>query len=390
MTAPELDPVWGLIRERSLRDGDFGYADFVTKWPLRYYAERIRQIGFVGLDHVLDVGCGFGQWLVALAALNRRVTGIDVDAKRITTAEAMINSLWLDNARARFGGATEIPFPDESFDAVFCCGVFMFLDRRKALAEFRRVLRPGGVLFVSTNGRGWWLKLALQNLVSSRHLVGTGLRAFWLGRRNGIPNATDIADVLDLLKPFEFFDANVAGEGRLTHDGSKPRVKPHYPATFLGYDCVIDFSARKSGAPQQRKRIFDNLVEKQIEEVLAADTYSYRKQLARFPTSEAEDTGRVDECSAGFLRPGRGGRSRSCRNPPARVCGRDTIRVLSTGADRSVRDLCSEGVLPSFRGPTDAHERALGRRSAGVAVVPRLSVRERREVPDRSLRRERS
>jgi SAM-dependent methyltransferase len=51
--------------------------------------------------------------------------------------------------------ATSLPFPDQSFDVVVANHMLYHVpDRRQALADIRRVLRPGGRLFAATNGKG--------------------------------------------------------------------------------------------------------------------------------------------------------------------------------------------------------------------------------------------
>jgi len=108
-------------------------------------------VGGDGLD-VLDVGCGVGHWgrLVA-RALERplRLVGIDREAEWIGEAFARARALpghW----RYQTGDAHHLPFPDASFDLVTCQTVLIHLaDPAAALAEWRRVLRPGGRLVVA-------------------------------------------------------------------------------------------------------------------------------------------------------------------------------------------------------------------------------------------------
>ena len=47
------------------------------------YEDRLRAIGFVGKTQVLDAGCGFGQWSLAMAGLNHRVWAVDIDCRRL-------------------------------------------------------------------------------------------------------------------------------------------------------------------------------------------------------------------------------------------------------------------------------------------------------------------
>jgi ubiquinone/menaquinone biosynthesis C-methylase UbiE len=107
--------------------------------------------------HVLDVGCGTGRlarWIGGLVGAGGSVTGIDPLAERIAIARAGADEDAAGRARLTFaiGQAEDLSaFADESFDAVCMSSVFHWLaDKPKALAEARRVLRPGGRLGVTT------------------------------------------------------------------------------------------------------------------------------------------------------------------------------------------------------------------------------------------------
>jgi SAM-dependent methyltransferase len=293
LTEVGFDPAWRRIVEMSRAANDAGYGEFVAGWPLSYFCERLKQMDFVGFDHVLDVGCGHGHWLSALATVNRRVTGIDIHQKRVETAQSLIKDLWLDNAEAQLGSALEIPFADATFDALFCYGVFMFLDRDKALKEFSRVLKPGGSIYICTNGRGWWLKLAIERFFSNRDLSRVSWRSFRRGRREGLPTAIDIPDVPALLLRNGFVEPRAAGEGLLTATGVPTALKPHYDAKYFGFDCVIEFMARKLSpappVPAIIRRESVDLALRHVEEAAAARVYSFDRDLARYPSDDSED-----------------------------------------------------------------------------------------------------
>ncbi len=100
-------------------------------------------------DAVLDVGCGSG--VVARAAARRvgvggTVVGLDRNEGMLAVAARAPESVaW------RLGGAEALPFDDASFDRVVCQFAVMFFDdRRQALREMARVLRPGGTLAIAT------------------------------------------------------------------------------------------------------------------------------------------------------------------------------------------------------------------------------------------------
>jgi SAM-dependent methyltransferase len=99
---------------------------------------------------VLDVGCGTGRlarWIAERVGPTGSVTGIDPLADRIAIAREHGEGIRFEIGRAEDLGA----FADESFDAVCMSAVFHWVsDKAKALAEARRVLRPGGLLGVTT------------------------------------------------------------------------------------------------------------------------------------------------------------------------------------------------------------------------------------------------
>lgn len=101
-----------------------------------------------GPHTVLDSACGIGTQALGLAALGHRVTGTDLSPASVARAarEAAQRSLALPVAVADM---RDLPFADASFDAVVCADnalphLLTAEDVCAALAETRRVLRPGG------------------------------------------------------------------------------------------------------------------------------------------------------------------------------------------------------------------------------------------------------
>jgi ubiquinone/menaquinone biosynthesis C-methylase UbiE len=129
-------------------DSDFGHsivtADERAAW------DRIFGLisgGRSGLD-ALDVGCGTGFLSFELAARGHRVTGIDFAAAMLSEARrktALTNvSVWFEQ-----GDAENLPFTALVFDLVVCRHVLWTLPHPEAaVAEWVRVLRPGGRLVV--------------------------------------------------------------------------------------------------------------------------------------------------------------------------------------------------------------------------------------------------
>ncbi|MHC5212106.1 MAG: class I SAM-dependent methyltransferase [Planctomycetota bacterium] len=126
----ELD-TWSRCAEEYL-DGFSGLT--LPGVPLLVEAARLGQG-----DRVLEIGCGPGHVSAALAGTGVHVTGIDFSGAMIAVARRRYPELAFQEANAE-----QLPFEDESFDAVVSSFVVHHLARPEAVfREVRRVLRPG-------------------------------------------------------------------------------------------------------------------------------------------------------------------------------------------------------------------------------------------------------
>ena len=119
----------------------------------RYWRKvAIRHLLSGGGRNFLDIGCGTGDVAVAIPRQEpaARVTGIDPSAGMLALATAKVRQAGLaDRVILKVGDATALPFPDASFDGIVCAFCLRNIaNRRTALAEMRRVLRPGGKLAI--------------------------------------------------------------------------------------------------------------------------------------------------------------------------------------------------------------------------------------------------
>jgi ubiquinone/menaquinone biosynthesis C-methylase UbiE len=94
-----------------------------------------------GPGELLDVGCGAGRLLAALAKRGWTINGIDPAPRMLELAAARLPS---GSERLTIGSAEALPFPDQSFDAATAIGVLEWTDTLRALTEMARILRPGG------------------------------------------------------------------------------------------------------------------------------------------------------------------------------------------------------------------------------------------------------
>lgn len=137
-------------------------ADHYTRNALsfwdRFGSATVSRLQLAPGASVLDLCCGAGASAIPAAHAvgpAGRVLGIDAAAPMLELARAKAARQALANIEFRCGDATRTGLADRSFDAVLCVfGVFFAPDMAAFLQEMWRMVRPGGVLAVTTWGAG--------------------------------------------------------------------------------------------------------------------------------------------------------------------------------------------------------------------------------------------
>ena len=93
---------------------------------------------------VLEVGCGTGRFLAALAG-RAKAWGVDPSPEMLEVARGRVHGAGL-----KLGSAEELPFKDGWFERAAMWLVVHLVDRPRAFAELHRVLAPGGRLAIAT------------------------------------------------------------------------------------------------------------------------------------------------------------------------------------------------------------------------------------------------
>ena len=129
-----------------------GYTAVNDNGLVHAYYERPAMLalaGDVAGRRILDAGCGAGALLAALRERGADVSGIDKSAVMLELARRRLGDV--ADLRVTELGST-LPFPDGTFDDVTASLVLHYLeDWGPALAEIRRVLKPGGRFIMSVN-----------------------------------------------------------------------------------------------------------------------------------------------------------------------------------------------------------------------------------------------
>jgi ubiquinone/menaquinone biosynthesis C-methylase UbiE len=209
----ETKPVVDAAREAGLiKGGRLTALGEILSHPLRelrQWRERGETIAFsdeVPLLHptrftdatVLEVGSGFGVNLLTLQDYASTVVGVELNQAYIDVAPVLAAAAGRPTPRVIPGRGEVLPFADDSFDHVLVIGALQYMDIERALAEMRRVARPGGEVLAVLGHLSGYLSHSLR-----RHLSSPTPRAFarearelatmlsypWLGRALGKPGS---------------------------------------------------------------------------------------------------------------------------------------------------------------------------------------------------------
>lgn len=148
-------------------DKQLGYPPEVSQFLFERVKKRMVEWVRPGPDHaILDVGCGAGYFLFLMREKYRAqgyeplVAGIDISPHQVSYMAERMRREGVPRVIAATGNGEYLPFADESFDLVTCSEVIEHIrNPGRALEEMRRVLKPDGMLLLSTPSmsaqKGW-------------------------------------------------------------------------------------------------------------------------------------------------------------------------------------------------------------------------------------------
>ncbi|MEZ4571017.1 MAG: methyltransferase domain-containing protein [Thermomicrobiales bacterium] len=128
------------------------------------YEAALRSAGIEQGWHVLDAACGAGNylpWISELVGSKGSITALDLAPENIAIVKQRCVLEWhLDAAiETSEGSVLDLPYPDQTFDAIWFANTSQYLPDEEltiTLAEFRRVLKPDGLLAVKDMDIGMW------------------------------------------------------------------------------------------------------------------------------------------------------------------------------------------------------------------------------------------
>jgi len=102
--------------------------------------------------HILDAGCGTGWGTQGLLQKYKKARVISLDLSTEMLRQTKAKGGWLRKPQLICADAEQIPLADESVDLVFSSLMLQWCDYRKVFAEFKRILKPDGLLMFSSFG----------------------------------------------------------------------------------------------------------------------------------------------------------------------------------------------------------------------------------------------
>lgn len=177
----EVDLFWSILSDPEKRHGGWDKQEYLQSGcvEIDQRFSRLRELGItVPAGDALDFGCGAGRLSVALGPYFERVVGVDISAPMVAVAQEL--AAGVPNCRFLVNDQPHLrTFGDASFDFVFTTIVLQHLSDRAAirgyLAEFPRILRPGGLLVFQ-----------LPSYIPPRHRLQPRARLYRLLRGAGV------------------------------------------------------------------------------------------------------------------------------------------------------------------------------------------------------------
>jgi len=191
--------------EKCFRDTNYDYKSLVNK----NWSKLIDRPKKYNVKNVLDLGCGYGHWSIALARAGFKVKAIDISSTAIK-----ILKKWADEKNLsidiKVRAAQKFKTSDDNFDAVICNSVLDHMimnDTKIVLNNINNILKPNGIAYISFDGPDKDTKdFVLLNDGTRNYIKGKFKNMLWR-------YCTD-KEIKDLCKDFAIIEFNKRKNGR--------------------------------------------------------------------------------------------------------------------------------------------------------------------------------
>lgn len=244
--------------------------------PFAYYSGDLfdgarNYLGDVQNKTILEIGCGNGEIAVWFAKNGAEVYGIDISDESIAVAKRRsVENETADKTHFSVSPGENTPFQDNFFDIIFISVSLHHLEVEKALYEFKRILKPNGLLVAI---EPFVFSATIQNIRTSKFVT-----KLYPIRQETPTERILFSDDLELTKRI-FFPV----EYRPYRIFSPFIYKIKSPFFFLA-----DMFYRKEGDREKRRRLMNRTFQKVDETILKI--FPFTKFLSRYIVFSARNT----------------------------------------------------------------------------------------------------
>jgi len=235
-------------------ENDRFFAARMYKSGIETYTSKLQALSFDDFESVLDAGCGFGQWLLSLSLMNKKVVGIDLSQERVNFVNEMLSNLEITNATVVQGSIMSTKFSSNSFSGIFSYGTVFCTPWKKTLEEFYRILAPNGLIYFNIATIDWYIFLwkTEHNKVTDYNPRRIAAEAL-MNSTNYTENqqdfsgqiVMDVDETRNFLRHLGFVDIEIHREGNL--DGRENLEKTRDIWRQNGERGLFEITARKRG-----------------------------------------------------------------------------------------------------------------------------------------------
>lgn len=144
---------WSILQWKSLHDaGYFPTSDEHKDWMVFDHVYRDLAIATKpnSSDDCLEIGCGYGEWMIPLSKTVNTVSGCDIHSAPLIKAIELFEQHKVTNCSVGLCSGITVPYPSNSFSLVYSISVFQHIPRSivaSYLSETVRLMRGGGRCF---------------------------------------------------------------------------------------------------------------------------------------------------------------------------------------------------------------------------------------------------